>query len=223
VSKDHPHLLALEASVTPEDWSGPLEIRSLLDGRVQNRGVARYRSLRGDHLVPLSTTEVDRETVALEVETGGSHLRIAQAARTRVRRGQEDLDPGRRLLQEPGTIGHELQLTLEEGVSVRVEKVAMLYCSRDHAISDPLTSAVTWIRRAGDFESLLDRHASHWGRDWERSDLRLEGEGSGWAQRVVRLHLFHLLQTVSENTIDLDVGVPASCSSSPSSTCTCRC
>ncbi|MGH9003246.1 MAG: glycoside hydrolase family 65 protein, partial [Acidimicrobiia bacterium] len=43
VSMADPHLAALETTIVPENWSGRLEIRSALDGRVTNSGVARYR------------------------------------------------------------------------------------------------------------------------------------------------------------------------------------
>ena len=37
-----PHLAGLEVVITPDNWSGPLEIHTGLDGRVRNTGVARY-------------------------------------------------------------------------------------------------------------------------------------------------------------------------------------
>ena len=40
------HRLAL----TPHNWSGRVDVISALDGRVMNRGVARYRQLEGRHL-----------------------------------------------------------------------------------------------------------------------------------------------------------------------------
>ncbi|GAA4990091.1 hypothetical protein GCM10025734_16740 [Kitasatospora paranensis] len=54
-SQAQPHLLALETELTPENWSGRMEVRSALDGAVTNTGVARYRHLTGRHLVPAGT------------------------------------------------------------------------------------------------------------------------------------------------------------------------
>src|SRR5258707_14577182 len=39
--------------------------------------------------------------------------------------------------------------------------------------------------------------------------MRIDLDGSGDAVRTVRLHLLHLLQTLSPHTAELDVGVPA--------------
>jgi len=38
-----PHLAGIEMTLTPENWSGDIEIKSALDGRVRNAGVERYR------------------------------------------------------------------------------------------------------------------------------------------------------------------------------------
>src|ERR1043165_9155181 len=53
-----PHLAALETVITPEDWSGTLEVLAALDGRVVNDLVSRYRHLAKDHLVPVATAAV---------------------------------------------------------------------------------------------------------------------------------------------------------------------
>ena len=47
VSMDDPHLVALETTLVPENWSGLLQVRSSLDGTVRNAGVARYHALAG--------------------------------------------------------------------------------------------------------------------------------------------------------------------------------
>ena len=52
VSMRDPHLAGLETTVVPENWEGRLEVRSALDGRVANSGVARYRALGTVHLDP---------------------------------------------------------------------------------------------------------------------------------------------------------------------------
>jgi beta-phosphoglucomutase family hydrolase len=81
VSMASPHLAALETIVTPVDWSGPLEIRAALDGRVVNDLVARYRQLAKDHLVPMIMTPAGRDGLFLKMRTHQSEVVIAQAAR----------------------------------------------------------------------------------------------------------------------------------------------
>jgi alpha,alpha-trehalase len=207
VSMAEPQLAALETTIVPESWSGRATVRSALDGTVTNAGVARYRNLRGDHLVPLSTDAVGEDGVALVAETRDSHIRIGTAARTRLLRGDGPFEVGRRLVREEGFVAHEIDVDLEEGVAITVEKVAAVVTSRAHAIYEPGEDAAERIGRADGFDELLERHVLAWDHLWQRFDIRIEGPEQ--AQAIVRLHVFHLLQTVSTNTIDLDVGVPA--------------
>ncbi len=207
VSMDDPHLAALETTIVAENWSGRLHVRSSLDGAVVNAGVPRYRDLANRHLAPVEQRVVDDETVGLTVETTQSHVRVAVAARTRAYRNGESADGDRRLLDERGRIGHELSLDLALGDAVMVEKVVTLFTSRDQAASDPGYEAGAWVTRSDSFERLHERHRAAWDRLWERFDIAIEGPER--AQLVLRLHVFHMLQTLSPHTIDLDVGVPA--------------
>jgi alpha,alpha-trehalase len=203
---DH-HVAALETTLVAEDWSGTVTVRSGLDGLVRNAGVARYRGLRGDHLVPLTAESVGPEAIRVEVETRDSHVRIAEAARTRVRSDDDPIEASRRTVLRRGFAAHDLTFRLEAGTPVTVEKLVALSTSRDPAVYEPATESIEAIERAGSFDDALSRHVLAWDELWGRFDIRIDGLER--AQMILRLHIFHLLQTVSPNTIDLDVGVPA--------------
>jgi alpha,alpha-trehalase len=208
VSMDDPHLAALETTILPENWSGRLQIRSLLDGNVSNSGVARYRALAGEHLTAIETAGVDDETVTLQAQTKSSHILVAQAARTRLCRNGAAVAAGRTLLKEPALVGHEFCAELGEEESVSIEKVVALYTSRDSALSDPSHAARRAVGRAPSFNELLDRHVLAWHQLWHRFGIFLE-EGEERTARTVNLHAFHLLQTISTYTGGVDAGVPA--------------
>jgi len=89
-----------------------------------------------------------------------------------------------------------------------VEKVVALYTSRDRAISESLLDARDAAGQAPGFEGLLARHAGEWSILWDRFDIQLDSANE-WAETVLHLHIFHLLQTVSPHTVHLDAGVPA--------------
>jgi alpha,alpha-trehalase len=210
VSMDDPHLAGLETTVVPENWSGTLEIRSALDGQVTNAGVERYRALDGRHLVPVETGQVGDDTVWLLVETRTSRVRIAQAARTRVVQDGGPLSPERQTVQELGLVAQHLVLDVREREPVTIEKVVALFTSKDRAIAEPGDAARGRVARLPDgFDRLLERHTLAWDQLWRRCHLDLGGDGDPEVARTLNLHVFHLLQTVSEHTIDLDVGVPA--------------
>lgn len=211
VSMHDMHLAALEISVTPENWSGPVMVRSALDGRVENGGARLYRPFNKAHLEPVDATPVADDTVALLVRTTQSKLHVAQAARTSVTLEGQDVGTARRVLHEAAYICHETSVDVPEGQTLTVEKVASFYTSRDRAISDPLRESVRAVERAGDFEHLLATHTRAWKHLWRRFDVHLEPSEVGTLNvlMLLRLNMFHLLQTVSVHSIGLDIGVPA--------------
>jgi trehalose/maltose hydrolase-like predicted phosphorylase len=210
VSMDDPHLAGLETTVVPENWSGSLEVRSALDGQVTNAGVERYRALDGRHLVPVEAGAADQDRIWLQAETRTSRVRIAQAARTRVIQNGQTPSVERRTVQEPGRIAQHLVLDVREGEPVTIEKVVALFTSKDRAIAEPGDAARGRIGRLADgFDQLLEGHVLAWDQLWRRCHIDLGDDGDQEVARTLNLHVFHLLQTVSEHTIDLDVGVPA--------------
>jgi alpha,alpha-trehalase len=204
------HLAALDTTLTAENWSGRVEFRSALDGRVNNDNVERYRELASEHLEPQTTGQLDRETVFLKVRTNQSRLEMAQAARTRIFAGNRQLTPERRLERQPGYAAQTFVLQLKPSDSVRIEKVVAVYTGRDVAISECGLEACNEIARAPGFDELLAHHRRAWTHLWRRFGLDFEeNNGSEKVRMILRLHIFHLLQTVSLHTIELDVGVPS--------------
>lgn len=207
-----PHLAAIELTITPEDWSGIIEICSELDGSIVNAGVQRYRELNSKHLHPIGLGEADDESLWLHVETVQSRLEMAQAARTRLFTADGLSNPSRELLQGDDWVAHRLSVEASAGKPLRVEKVVAVHTSRDRAISEPGLTAREALAEAPDFTPLLATHAKRWEWLWRLFDMELIDNGDGEqveAQRILRLHILHLLQTVSEHTIDMDAGVPA--------------
>jgi alpha,alpha-trehalase len=202
----NPHLAGLETTITAENWSGDLYIRSALDGRVKNTGVERYRSLDNDHLAPVTDGSIGDEIIFVQVETNQSHIRIAEAARTRLIMEDKVIPATPRIGSEPGYVEQEFHLSIKEEHPVTVEKIAAIYNSRDFAISESLIEAKREISRAASFTELLSEHILSWHHLWHRCHLTVED--SEQVARILNLHIFHLLQTVSINSIDLDAGVP---------------
>ncbi len=203
------HLAALETTILPENWSGRLRIRSELDGTVENTGVPRYRGLASRHLVPVEAHSLDPTTVLLVVETNQSHIRIGEAARTRLFRNGAHVDEGRTVIEEPGRIGHEFVIDVAPEDAVTVEKIVAIATSRDHGTSDVAVAAADWLADADSFDELLGQHVLAWAHLWGRFSIELHDSVEDWMLPALRLHIFHLLQTVSPNSMDRDVGVPA--------------
>jgi alpha,alpha-trehalase len=207
VSMSDPHAAGLETLLSAENWSGSLTVRSGIDGRITNAGVARYSRFDENHLVDVNTRTVD-EAVALTAHTSQSAACIAEVTRTRVFRDGSPIQPPLRVIEEPGFIAHEISIHVKAHETIAIEKIATLFTSRDHSISDPLAEACSWSARRTTFTELLNAHIREWDDLWKRFSLEVEGDGSK-TRLALHLHIFHLLQTTSRNTIDLDVGVSA--------------
>ncbi|GGO41854.1 glycoside hydrolase family 65 protein [Streptomyces lasiicapitis] len=196
-----PHLALLRTEFTAEGWSGELDVEAALDGTVTNAGVERYRQLAARHLTHAHTgASDDRTTVWLRCRTTTSDIRVALAARTTA-----DAPTRISVAHDDGRAVQLLRLSLTDGRTVAVDKTVALHTSRDPAISDPLHAAVDRVRRAPDATALIASHRTAWRQLWRNAELDVPHS----AGPVLRLHLFHVLQTLSPHTADLDVGVPA--------------
>ena len=202
-----PHVGALQTTIVAEDWSGTIEFRSTLDGNVTNSLVERYRDLANDHLELVEKREISHNSVLLTVRTTQSRVPIAMAARNIVWRDGTPVPAVYRLVDQAAEVGHDIAVVMSVGDALTLEKVVTLFTGRDVATSEPAVEAERWLSRIGRFAELRDGHLNAWVHLWER--LSIDFEDFTGELRILRLHLLHLLQTVSLNSSDLDVGVPA--------------
>ena len=193
-----PHLAALRTEFTVEGGAIELHVEAALDGGVSNTGVRRYHDLAGHHLTHVHTGTAIGDTVWLRCRTRTSDIRIGMASRLTA---DAPVSPG---CEDP-SVTQRVRLRLEPGRTTTVDKTVALHTSRDPAISDPLQAALDRVGAAPGFDELLESHLTAWDQLWRRAELDVPGE----AGSILRLHLFHVLQTLSPHTADLDVGVPA--------------
>jgi beta-phosphoglucomutase family hydrolase len=212
VSMDDMHIAGLELSLTAENWSGGVTIRSGINGRVVNAGAKLYLKFNNKHLEQLGGALVGEDALYLLVRTCQSNLHVAESARTQAFVAGALRECRRRLIDGPGEIAQELTFHLRRGEILSLEKIAAIFSSRDQAISEPVIAARKAIARAPRFEVLLAQHALAWKHLWRRFDIHLRGAPGGFQLNVsmlLRLSMFHLLEAVSPNSIGLDIGVPA--------------
>ncbi|MCG8695904.1 MAG: glycoside hydrolase family 65 protein [Minwuiales bacterium] len=202
------HLAAASLTVTAINWSGPVAVLTALDGRVVNAGVERYRELNGSHLVPLEAGLSGDKGLYLIAGTTQSCIQMAQAAETRLLVDGREIECARRTVREGGYIGSELCFDVRAGQPFRVEKTVAIFTSRDRGIDDCGRAAADCVAAADSMSHLVASHAAAWEELWRQADLKLE-DGIGRETLLLRLHIFHLLQTFSPNSTDLDVGIPA--------------
>ncbi|MCC8358995.1 glycoside hydrolase family 65 protein [Salinimicrobium sediminilitoris] len=208
VSMSKMHLAAIEWELKPLNWEGSITIHSALNGKVSNAGVARYRDLNGQHLVPLDTGSFDEDGMYLKVRSSQSEIVMVQACKTGVSFELYEPSVERRSIIEKDYVAQELIFEARENKAITVEKLVAVYTSRDMAIADPLCEAKKLVTRIPGFGELLRFHKMAWEELWGQSDILLKADGNN-DQLLLRLHIFHLFQTFSLKTIDEDVGIPA--------------
>ncbi|WP_232375063.1 trehalose-phosphatase [Mycolicibacterium mengxianglii] len=206
-SMHQPHVAALTTTIVAEDWSGTVEVRSTLDGRTRNLGVERYRDLSSTHLCSVRTMALSDDSVLMTAETNQSHVQVAVACRTRMWLDGSVTSVQSQLVDDEFETGHEIAMEVAVGQSLSVEKVATIVTGRDVATSDAGDAAARRLTRLGRICDIRRAHDITWSQLWERLDITFDGHID--ELRILRLHMLHLLQTVSPNTDDLDVGVPA--------------
>ncbi|MFJ7986188.1 glycoside hydrolase family 65 protein [Streptomyces sp. NPDC096351] len=195
-----PGLAAQRTLFRAYGWSGDIEVRSLLDGAVTNSGVDRYRHLRGRHLTGHRAGCEPGGVAWLTCRTADPGIGIAAAVRTVTRPVRPATDEA----TATGTV-QTYRLPLAPRRSATVVKTLALHTSMDRLAADPHSAVVDALLRAPGFPRLLSSHQAAWHRIWEQAELHVPGE----VGRILRLHVFHLLQTLSPHTAELDVGVPA--------------
>lgn len=207
VSMSEPHRAAQRTVLIPENWSGRLQVRAALDGTVRNRNVAAFAGLADRHLTDVSTATDSRSLLCLSARTTQSAATVALCARTDVSRDGVSAGAQRHVERADDVVTEDLILAVSAGEEITVDKTVAVFTSRDRGISEPRAAARDELARSGGFDALLGPHTEAWRRLWQRFWVRLaDGDPQ---RRAVTLHVFHLLQTLSPHTEELDVGVPA--------------
>ena len=211
-----PQLACLWWTLIPENWSGIMELRAGIDAHVANTGVAYYGQPRNLSVAAVGHGTVAPDCVYSIAQTNDTGLRLVQAVRTRVhgdthaQRRQDDLE--RTLHTGERAIAQHLQLACERGRAVRVDKRIALVSSRDRAVRCPEQHAIELVQPArpgdGDSDALRRSHERAWSQLWERCDIHVRAADPA-VQPLLRLHIFHILQTVTRHGADLDTGIPA--------------
>ena len=212
VSMSDMHLGALELTLTAENWSGSVTVRSAIDGRIVNAGAKLYRKFNNKHLEHLSGQIIGEDCVYLLVRTSQSQVHVAQVARTQIFRDGCLLRCRRSADEQPGYISQDLTVGIKQGETLKVEKLAALYTSRDQAISEPGVAARKAATRTGRFDAVKADHVLAWKDLWRRFDVRIHPADPGFKLNIsmlLRLNMIHLLQTASLSSVGLDIGIPA--------------
>ncbi len=205
-SMDDPHIGIIRYSVTPLNYRGNIEIRTELDGTHINEGVERYRSLNQQHLHPVDQgSQEDLQFV--EVKTTQSNIHVAVASRVDAEKDHRQATVDYEHFLDKGKAVTVISCELDKNESLDLTKTTAIFRSDDVGIENALSSAINKVKEAKDFHTLLEASASAWERIWAKADIQLDGDRL--AQKLLRLHIFHMMVTISPHNVNIDAGIPA--------------
>jgi HAD superfamily hydrolase (TIGR01509 family) len=208
-SMDNPHLCALSYELTPLNYSAPITFRSSLDGNVKNDGVPRYRQLTSEHLVFVNGGK-GGEGIFLHVKTSASDYQIYLLAKTQLFEEGELIVPKKRVLLDRAEVSEEVEIDVQENRTYRLDKIVCVYTSLDQLGSRRRSfqkAAKDDLASVNSLHTLYVRHARAWKQLWQKTHVQIIGDR--FVQKVLRLHLFHLLVTASPHNSSIDAGMPA--------------
>ncbi|MEA1970607.1 MAG: beta-phosphoglucomutase, partial [Thermodesulfobacteriota bacterium] len=202
----NPHLLAIRYNITPVNYSEKITVRSTLDGTVINDGVPRYRQLNSRHLRGIAQGKTE-DGIFLHVQTSHSKRQIIMNARVAVSENGEPLSTKQKTIQKKTKISEEMEFPARENFTYTVEKLVSVYTSLDRNVADIKKVASNTLFQYKNFDSIYKPHVKAWKSLWDKFDIRIEGDS--FSQKVIRLHIYHLLVTASPHNTEIDAGMPA--------------
>jgi beta-phosphoglucomutase family hydrolase len=205
-SMENPNMAAQEYTITPLNYSAKITVRSGLHGDHINAGVDRYGQLNQKHIEPvLLGSEENHQYIV--VKTTQSHTVIAVTARVKVFDGDDRVYVHFNKTHTAGRSRIEFTRQVEQGELLKTQKIVSLYHNLGHQEVDALEIALETCKKYKSFDEILEKSTRKWEDIWDRIDIRLEGDRL--AQKLLRLHLYHLMVSTSPLNVAIDAGIPA--------------
>ncbi|CCH49972.1 beta-phosphoglucomutase family hydrolase [Pseudodesulfovibrio piezophilus] len=201
-----PHLCALKFDLTPLNYSAKITFRSSLDGNVENGGVARYSALNTHHLARVSGGKAP-DGIFLHMETTHSRYQIVMASKVTLLEDGKALNVRKEVVQERAKVSEEMKVSAKANNRYSLEKFVYIRTSLDKTPGDLKEMCLDSLAKVRTFQGVYGPHVKSWKALWQKADIRVTGDR--FVQRVLRLHIYHLLVTASPHNVDRDAGMPA--------------
>ncbi|MEH6566248.1 MAG: glycosyl hydrolase family 65 protein [Halopseudomonas sp.] len=179
-----------------------LLLRSVLDGGVKNDLIDKNRAYEGARLRDIAITADSSGRAALSAALITLGRRLAMALQTTCSAGALDWrsdEKNHRLVQQARChLDGTRRLTIEKRVRVQVDDEIPV-------AADAARQQVLHQLPVSGFARLLLCHTRAWRQLWARIPLALD---DATLERPLRLHVFHLMQTLSPQSLGQDLGFP---------------
>lgn len=175
-----PHVLGVRYRITAVDFSGTVELRAELDGRVHNDRLV--------HLELVAQGALSENSVYLHMRTVATHLDVIEACAVQAYGGRERMIFTRDCESSPAVT---IRAALLPGETLVADKLVTVYTSRE--VPDPHKEALDGLQTAmlAGYAALRAENARAWQPEWEAADVLIEGDDE--ADLGVRYSIFQLL------------------------------
>lgn len=207
VSMDEKHLIMLKLDLTPLNYSGSLELFSVLDGQVTNSGV--------QHFIEKDLRFVkDKNLYYLTAQTQESCFDLAVGAQENFYISKEKIETEAEIKTDRRQIGRKHYLRVEPNQTYSFEKKVYYLSSRDQefeakedefAAEELHRQIIKLIDKYDQFgyRELLKKHSDCWDDYWQQMDIKISG--NDFDQLAIRFALFHLIQMTPHHTDKLSI------------------
>jgi kojibiose phosphorylase len=175
-----PHILYLRVRLAALDFSGEVEFRAGLPGRMDNEGWLHWEWV--------SQGNIEGQGAFLHVQTRETKISLCEAFQLKVTSaGPEDYG----YWDSQWTPTMVARVPVEPGSQVTAEKLVSIFTGRD--THDPETDARERLKAAirQGYDELRKAHDDAWQGEWENSNITIEGDDE--ADRRLRYSLFQML------------------------------
>ncbi|MBW6492142.1 MAG: HAD-IA family hydrolase [Lentimicrobium sp.] len=201
-----PHTAAIQYQLTPVNYSGKIFLKSGINGDIINDNVERYKQLNQQHLKP-GTQGRKENMVWVAVETTQSGITIAEAANHRIFVDGKPADA--KISEEISSSKAYITFETETlaGIPVMLEKFVAIHTSKPDDAADPLAKAKETAGMNLSFQSLFSENLPVWKKIWKQIDVKVDGNRMD--QKLLRLHLYHLIVSASHHNAGIDASFTA--------------
>jgi trehalose/maltose hydrolase-like predicted phosphorylase len=187
------HLCMVRAMITPENYSGRVEVRAGISGEVDNLKLKHWDWLGQG---------VRAQEAWLQVQTCATKIELSAALKLSM------TVPGQRSRMTHWDVHNHPALAasanLKSGETATIVKWFTQYTSRD--VKNPLKESRKALGKYSqqDWPSLWEAHRQAWESEWDRCDVIIEGDGE--AQLAVRFNIFQLLIAAPRHDEHVNIG-----------------
>ena len=187
------HLCMLKVTVTPENYSGRVEVRAGINGEADNLKLKHWDWLGQG---------VNGREACLQVQTCGTKIELAAAMTLSMTTSDRKSRMTRWDVHNHPALS--LSAKVNAGETATVVKWFTLYTSRDvkHPWKESRRALQKYARQ--EWAQLWESHCRAWAQEWERCDVVIEGDDE--AQLAIRFNIFQLLIAAPRHDEHVNIG-----------------